>query len=166
MAKKKKRKIKTKNLVILIVIVTGILLGVAFMTDIKINNVIVEGNVIYNDYEIIEKAGLSDYPSSLKNASIFIKKNLEKDIYIKKAQVYKPWIDKVVIKVEENFPLFYYLPTKKTILKDKSKTDDNFPVPTVINYIPDKVYESFLTKISNVPFKSAKDKFLMLIMIL
>ena len=32
--------------------------------DIKINNIIVKGNVLFSDLEIIKKAGLSDYPIS------------------------------------------------------------------------------------------------------
>lgn len=156
MAKRKKRKLKTKSILILVAIITVILLVVAFLMDVKINNVIVKGNNLFTDYEIIEKAHLENYPSSLKNSSISIKKTLEKDIYIKKAKVYKTWIDKVVIEVEENTPLIYYLPSKKTILKDKSETDDNFPVPTVINYVPDKTYSLLLKRISSVKYEITK----------
>ena len=149
MAKRKKRKIKTKSIFVLLIFITLILLSVSFMMDVRINNVVVKGNVLFSDYEIIEKARLDDYPSSLKNSSSLIKKRLDKDVYIKSAKVYKRWIDKVVIEVEENLPLFYYLPSKKTILADKKETDDNFPVPTVINYVPDKIYDLLLEKIFN-----------------
>ncbi len=156
MAKKKKRKLKKKSIIIFLVFVTFILLTVSFMMDVKINNVIVKGNVLFSDYEIIEKAHLEDYPSSLKHSSFSIKKNLEKDIYIKSAKVYKTWIDKVVIEVEENLPLFYYLPSKKTVLADKKETEDNFPVPTVINYVPDKVYSSLLIEIFDTHYDIIK----------
>lgn len=156
MAKRKKRKVKKKNLFLFFCFVTVFLLGLSFMMDICINNVIVKGNILYEDYDIIKKAHLDDYPSSLANLSFKIKKTLEKDPYIKKANVYKTSLDKVVIEVKENLPLFYYLPTKKTVLIDKSQTDDNFPVPTVINYVPDKIYALLLDKLSNVDYNIIK----------
>ena len=156
MAKKKRRKLKKKNLFLFFCFVTLILLCLSFMMDIKINNVIVKGNVLYEDYDIIKKAHLEDYPSSLNNLSLKIKKTLEKDPYIKSANVYKTSLSKVVIEVKENLPLFYYLPTKKIVLMDKSQTDDNYPVPTVINYVPDKIYELLLNKLSNVNYDIIK----------
>ena len=156
MVKRKKRKIKKKNLFVFFCFVTVILLSLAFMMDIRINNVIVKGNVLYEDYDIIKKAHLDDYPSSLANLSFNIKKTLEKDPYIKKAHVYKTSLTKVVIEVKENIPLFYYLPTKKTILMDKNETNDNFPVPTVINYVPDKIYELLLDKLSKADYDIIK----------
>ena len=156
MVKRKKRKVKKKNLFLFFCIITMILLCFSFMMDIKINNVIVKGNVLYDDYDIIKKANLDDYPSSLGNFSFKIKKNLEKDPYIKKASVYKTSLTKVVIEVKENLPLFYYLPMKKTVLMDKSQTDDNFPVPTVINYVPDKIYVLLLEKIVNADYDIIK----------
>lgn len=156
MVKRRKRKVKKKNLFLFFCFVTFILLCLSFMMDIKINNVIVKGNVLYEDYDIIKIAHLEDYPSSLANLSFNIKKSLEKDSYIKKATVYKTSLSKVVIEVKENLPLFYYLPTKKTILIDKSQTDDNFPVPTVINYVPDKIYVLLLDKLSSVDYNIIK----------
>ena len=79
-----------------------------------------------------------------------------KNVYIKKAKVIRPSLTKVVIEVEENLPLFYYLPKDKTILTDESEVDDNFPVPTVINYVPDKIYSKLLKAISEVDYNIVK----------
>ena len=153
---KKKRKLKVRKLFTVIFIFTLILLGLAFLTDVKINNIIVKGNNLYRDWEIIKMDKLDDYPSSLKTLSRNIEKNLEKDNYINEVNVERPSLTKVVINVKENLPLFYYLPIDKTILTDKSETKDNFPVPTVINYIPDKVYSKFLKAISSVDYDIVK----------
>lgn len=153
---KKKRKLKVRKLFTVIFIFTLILLGLAFLTDVKINNIIVKGNNLYSDWEIIKMAKLDGYPSSLKTLSRNIEKNLEKDNYINEVNVERPSLTKVVINVKENLPLFYYLPIDKTILTDKSETKDNFPVPTVINYIPDKVYSKFLKAISSVDYDIIK----------
>ena len=153
---KKKRKLKVRKLFTVIFIFTLILLGLAFLTDVKINNIIVKGNNLYSDWEIIKMAKLDGYPSSLKTLSRNSEKNLEKDNYINEVNVERPSLTKVVINVKENLPLFYYLPVDKTILTDKSETKDNFPVPTVINYIPDKVYSKFLKAISSVDYDIIK----------
>ena len=153
---KKKRKIKVKNVLFVFIFIVLILLGLAFLTDVKINNIVIKGNSLYSDWEIIEKAGLSDYPSSLKTLSKTIEDRLERDDYIKKVDVERPSLTKVVINVEENLPLFYYLPASKTILADKTEVSDNFPVPTVINYVPDKIYSEFLTAISEVSYDIVK----------
>lgn len=153
---KKKRKLKIKNILIVFLITSVALLILAFLTDVKINNIVVKNNVLYNDWEIIKKSGLSDYPSCVKTLSINVEKALEKDTYIKSAKVKKRNFNNIVIEVEENLPLFYYLPKQKTILKDKTETDDNFSVPTVINYIPDKTYTKFLKAISKIDYPIVK----------
>ena len=153
---KKKRKLKVKNLLIVLFVFTAILLGVAFLTDVKLNNMIVKGNSLYSDWEIIEMAGLSNYPSSLKTLSSTVEKRLEKDDYIKSVKVSRPSLTKIVINVEENLPLFYYLPENKTILTDKTEVTDNFSVPTVINYVPDNVYSDFLKSMSSINYDIIK----------
>ena len=156
MVRKKKRRLKVRNVLLVLTLITIILLGLAFLTDVKINNIVIKGNVLYSDWEIIEKAGLDDYPSSLKTLSSKIEDRLEEDAYIKEVKVERPSLTKVVIKVDENLPLFYYLPAQKTILADKTEVLENFPVPTVINYVPDKVYEKFLKAIASVNYDIVK----------
>ena len=153
---KKKRKLKVKNLLIVLLIFIVILLGAAFLTDVKLNNIIVKGNRLYSDWEIIEMAGLSDYPSSLKTLSSTVEKRLEENDYIKSVKVSRPSLTKIVINVEENLPLFYYLSENKTILTDETEVTDNFPVPTVINYVPDNIYSDFLKSMGSIDYDIIK----------
>ena len=146
MAKKrvKRRKLKRKSFLFLFLIIILIVILLLFLDNLKITSINVSGNTLYSEWEIIKKAGLEDYPSTLRNLSGTIENKLEKDPYIKNAEVTKSFFTNVKIEIEENLPLFYYVPERRTILADKSKTKDNFPVPTVINYIPDKLYTVFL----------------------
>lgn len=153
---KKKRKLKKKKLFIFLLFVFSILFVLSFVMDIKINNVIVRGNVLLDDYDLIKIANLDEYPSSLANSSYSIRKRLLKSPYIGKANVYKTSLTKVVIEVKENLPLFYYLPREKTILSDKEETSDNFSVPTVINYVPDKIYLGLVDSISGIDYSINK----------
>lgn len=155
-AKKKKRKLKIGKILLTLLMLIILLLILSFLTDIKINNIIVKNNILYSDWQIIKKAGLSSYPSALKIMPMNVQNKLEKDIYIKDAKVYKRGLNNIVIEVKENLPLFYYLPKQKTILMDKTETGDNFSVPTVINYVPDKVYAKFLKDISSIDYSIIK----------
>lgn len=156
MTKKKKRKIKKKTLFIFLLFIFSILFALSFVMDIRINNVIVRGNILLDDYEVIKIANLDNYPSSLSNSNYVIRKRLLKNSYISKVKVYKTSLTKVVIEVKENLPLFYYLPLKKTILSNNVETSDNFPVPTVINYVPDKIYLGLVDSISKVDYAIVK----------
>ena len=156
MAKKKKRKIKVKNVLLVFIITIVILFCLAFLTDVKINNIVIKGNTIYSDWEIIEKAGLEDYPSSLKTLSKTIENRLEDDDYIQSVNVRRPSLTKVVIEIKENVPLFYYLPASKTILANNKEVTDNFSVPTVINYIPDNIYKKFVSAMKDINYDIVK----------
>ena len=46
--------------------------------------------------------------------------------------------------------MFYYQTEGKTILYNEDKVTDRFTVPTVINQIPNTVYDKFLQKIKKV----------------
>ncbi len=158
MAKKrvKKRRINKKRFLILFLIIFLILVLLFCLRQIKITNIKVSGNTLYSEWEITKKAGLEDYPSSLDNLSSTIEKRLEKDPYIKNAEVHKSLLTEVNIEITENLPLFYYVPIRKTVLADKTEVSDNFAVPTVINYIPDKSYDKFLKSFQNMDYEIVK----------
>lgn len=158
MAKKnsKKRKMRKRNFVSLIILVCIILAGLVILDNLKITTINVSGNSLYEEWEIIKKAKLDNYPSTLQNLTGTIEERLEKDPYIKKVKVTKILFTKVNIEIEENLPLFYYVPIHKTVLSDKTETDSSFPVPTVINYIPDKIYSKFLKSLSDTDYEIVK----------
>lgn len=115
-----------------------------------IKNIYIYNNTIYKDQQIIDMAGIKDYPSIISTKSSTISRKLESDIYIKKATVTKRKLKEVHIEIEENYPLFYNSTIKKMILKDKSKVKSNLPAPTLINYIPDTKYDDFVDKMVKV----------------
>jgi len=158
MAKKstKKRKIKGKSVLVAFIIVILLALFLTYIYSLKISSLTVKGNTLYSEWEIIKLAGLDNYPSSMKTISGLVENKLEKDPYIKKAKVKKHFITEVNIEVEENLPLFYYVPNKKTVLADGNETDSNFPVPTLVNYVPNKIYDNFLEEMVNIDYKIIK----------
>ena len=126
--KTKKRKIKAKNIIITFLLITILALFIIYIYSLKISSIIVKGNNLYSEWKIIKLAKLENYPSSMQNLSRIIEKKLEKDPYIKKAKVNKRFITNITIEIEENLPLFYYAPNKKTVLEDKQETDSNLSI--------------------------------------
>lgn len=149
-SKKKKRKIRYDRILIFLVIIIFIVISFTFLFNLKISNIYILNNSFLTDQEIIEMAGISDYPETLKNLSVQIEDRLKNNIYIKDVKVYKKGLTKVYIDVVENKPLFYYESSKKTILTDGRETDEKFVVPTVINYITDNYYEAFINEMANL----------------
>ena len=47
---KKKRKLKVRKLLLVMFIIILVLLGLSFLTDIRLNNIIVKGNTLYSDW--------------------------------------------------------------------------------------------------------------------
>ena len=149
---KKKTKIKFKN-VLSFFITTLLLIGLVFLIlSFRIKTITISGNSLYSDWDIVKIAGLNDYPSSIKTSSLSIKKKLESSPYIKKANVTKFLFSKVSIVIEENLPIFYYVPKQKTVLEDKSVVKKRFAVPTLINYVPDKLYDNFIKKMNDIDY--------------
>ena len=148
--KKKKKKIRYDRILIFLVIVIFIVISFTFLFNLKISNIYILNNSFLTDQEIIEMAGISDYPETLKNLSVQIEDRLKNNIYIKDVKVYKKGLTKVYIDVVENRPLFYYESSKKTILTDGRETDEKFVVPTVINYITDNYYDAFINEMANL----------------
>ena len=83
MSKKIKKRIKFKLIPIFIFLVVATILyfSIAYLLDTKIKNIYIYDNNILTDQEIIELAGIEDYPSFYKTLSLSIKKKIEKKLY-------------------------------------------------------------------------------------
>lgn len=151
-AKTKKRKLKMRNVFIFFIVVFIVLAIMSLLSTIKIKSIVVKNNSFYSDWQIIKLAGLDEYPKTFSNFSSTIEKRLTKNSFITEAKVSKKWFTIVTIEVKENLPLYYYVPNSKTVLSDKKEIDENFSVPTVINYIPDKIYKDFIAEMNNIDY--------------
>ena len=147
----KKRKLKTKALIISLIMIAIIAFSIYYISQIRITNIYIIDNNILSDYEIIKLAKLEKYPNSLENSSQKIKERLEKNDLIKSAKVEKKGLlNEVYIYIEENKPLFYYQVMNKIILKDGKKVNGNYNVVVVTNEISADIYDEFIEKMSEV----------------
>ncbi len=146
---KKRRKIKYRRILIAVVILFVVLSFISYLSNLRITNLYIKGNLLYTDQDIIEIAKLEDYPKTFSNSSNTIKKRLLKDIYIKSVSVKKKDLTKIYIEIEEYKPLFLKS-DGKVVLSNKEEVINSFVVPLLINYIPDIKYDKFVEEISKV----------------
>ena len=183
--KVKKKRIKLKNLFIAIIVLI-ILGGLIYLyLNSKIRNIYVIGNNYYKEQDIIEIAGIKDYPKFINISKTKIKKNLLSNELINDVDVSLSFDLKLTIEVKENKALCYSENDNKIILSDGTKIDNKYnfigiPRLAKIESIEEinqfeEIYDRFikafnkvdndvLNKISEINYKPSnldKDRFLL-----
>ena len=144
----KRRKVKKKSLLLFFSILICLFVLVYYVLNFHITNIYIKGNTIYSDQEIIDRAKLSNYPRTLNNNELVIKKRLESDPIIRRVRVIKKnLLREVYISIDENKPLFIY--NNQVILNNGQAIELDIDIPVLINDIPDtkikqEVYKSFV----------------------
>ena len=157
MAKKvvKKTKIKIIGLLIVLLVLLGLFFGVYFIIQINTKNIVINGNNYLNDDYIIELAGLKKYPNFITYKSYKKGKKIAKSEYISSCKIKKRWGFTIEVNVKENRALFYDTNKNKYVLEnnevvDENEISNNFIVPRLLNYVPDKKYNKFIKKMSRI----------------
>ena len=147
-------KYKSLNYVRIITILAVIIMSLLLVFKVfntKITNIRVEGNNILSEQEIIDMAGIRNYPNSLAHPCHSISKKLEKNIYIDSVKVKKSnFLKKVTITIKENRPLYFYQPDNQTILSNGTHVLDKFNVPVLVNQVPEDILDKFTKKFNDV----------------
>ena len=179
MSKKVKKKIKIKwvPFFILCIALLSLYFCYELLISFRITNIYIENNNILKDQEIIELAGISDYPSFFKTTSKSIENKVRNSPYITNVSVKKKFFGQVILKVEEAIPLFINSEGKMVLSNKKEvENDRNLVLTTLLNYTPDTKYEKLIEeltktledvrlKISEIKYESTerdKDRFLLL----
>jgi len=134
--KKKVRKIRYGRVLLYIVFPIVLLFLISSFVHFPIKNIYISGNSILSDQEIIELAGITDYPSIFEYSSYEMEKKIEKHKYIDKATVKKRFLKEVYIEIKENVPILYDLYSGKTIFSDGELYDGNSANCVLLNYTP------------------------------
>ena len=154
MAKKIKKKVKIRILPILILLVmVGFIVGTYYLlTLIPIKNIYITGNDYLTDQEIIELAGIENYPSFLKTTIYSMKRNIKQNDYIKNVKITKRLFAEVHIEIEEQNLLFRKEENGKVVLANQKEVDDGqkYQLPILLNYVPDTKYDSFIKGMNEV----------------
>ena len=149
--KNKKKGIKWfVKILIIIIIVIGICW---YLKDLKIKNIYIKGNTTLKDYEIIELAGIQDYPNMFSISSRKIEQKLKMNKLISSVKVKKNLFGKIIITIKEEKMLVKNELDNTIYLANLKKiTDDNkvIGIPTLINDVPNDILNKFLEKLNKI----------------
>lgn len=147
--KKSKKKIRL-FLIFLLVIALGAILYLC--SDKSIKNIFIHNNNIFTDQEIIDMAGLTNYPNFFTTTGYNVKKKLLKNDYIKGIKVRKSIFMAFHIYVDEYSVLFERQSNGKVVLENGKEIDNtkNVVVPFFINdsEIEEERLDEFIKKYS------------------
>ncbi len=151
---KKKKRLKLIPFLLFVLVITGTFFLVDVLLDTRIENIVIKGNKIVTDQQIIDEAGLSNYPSFYKTTSYNIKKALEKNSFIKEVKIKRNFYHVITIEVSEYKVLLKKETTGKLVLENMNEvtTDKEIPytVPRLVNDVPKDKYSKLLKNLLKV----------------
>ncbi len=175
----KKKKIKWIPFLMTITILGIVLFLVQLFIRIPTQNVLITGNEIVSDIDILELSGLSDYPSFCLTTAMSIERRLKANPFIESVHVKRKFFHMFVLEIEEREILYQKEEDGKYVLENGEETtlDEGvvFNVPKLVNYVPNNKSKSFLkglkkikrnlreriSEMTYVPNEYDKDRFLL-----
>ena len=144
----KKKKLRLLPFLIFIIVIAVIVFVCLFVLDTKVKNIIITGNEVLSDDDIIELAGLTDYPSFYKTLNLTMKNSIEENPLVKNVDINRSFYHVIEIDVEEYQILYkredngkYVLENKEEVTLDK---ETPYTIPRLINEIPKKILNRFI----------------------
>ena len=154
MKKKKviKRKIKWKVLLKIFFLLFGVGLIFFYLMNVRTKHIVISGNSLVSDNEIIITAGFKNYPYLFRVSNKEIKERLESIPLLKNIKVQKSLLGTLTIYVEETKPLFYNRNNDRLVLSDGKEVTSAIldGVPTLINYVPDTLYDRLVEELASI----------------
>lgn len=151
---KKKKRLKLIPFLLFVLVITGAFFLVDVLLDTRVENIVIKGNKLVTDQQIIDEAGLSNYPSFYKTTSYNIKKALEKNSFIKEVKIKRSFYHVITIEVSEYKVLLKKETTGKLVLENMNEvtTDQEIPytVPRLVNDVPKDKYSKLLKNLLKV----------------
>ena len=148
--KVKKKRVNFKRIIIALFLLSIIFLTISYIINIPIKNIYIKGNNILSDKDIINISKLDSYPPIAKINKTSIKRELEKNDYIKSVTIKLNILGKIYLNIEEETPMFIY--NNKLVLSNGKQIDNNY----FINYVPivknniDDLYDKIITNFKKI----------------
>ena len=152
MKKRVRRKFNLGKFILFILIIFIIYFGMKYLFSIKIKNIIIVNNNYYSDEEIIEKAGIENYPEFITLSRKKIKNKLSTLDLIEDVEIKKEFGFILRITIKEKKILYHIRSNNEYKVSDnKNYSLDNVTgVPTLINYVPEEVEKKFVNKFKDI----------------
>ena len=144
----KKKKLRLLPFFIFIIVIAVIVFVCLFILDTKVKNIIITGNEVLSDDDIIDLAGLTDYPSFYKTLNITMKNNIKENPLIKNVDINRSFYHIIEINVDEYEILYKREDTGKYVLENKDEItldkETPYTIPRLINEISNKILNRFI----------------------
>ena len=152
MKKRVRKKFNFGKFILFILIIFIIYFGMKYLFSIKIKNIIIVNNNYYSDEEIIEKAGIENYPEFITLSRKKIKNKLSTLDLIEDVEIKKEFGFILRITIKEKKILYHIRSNNEYRVSDnKNYSLDNVTgVPTLINYVPEEVEKKFVNKFKDI----------------
>ena len=152
MTKKKKKKINFLKVFIFILILILIGVSIKYLLSVRTKNIIILNNNYYSDEQIIEQAGIENYPEFILLNRNRVKNKLKKLDLIEDTKITKKRGFVLEIDVKEKKILYLKRSTNEYILSDKSSIslEKVEGVPTLINFLEEDKENKFIEGFSNI----------------
>ena len=151
MKKKKKNKKKIILKILIIIIILGSL--IFYFKNMKIKNIYVTGNNNLKDQEIIELAGINNYPNLFQISSRKIERKIKLNPLIDSVKVKKTFLGKITINIKE-YNLLLKNEIDNTIYLDNGQKITNdiniIGLPTLTNDVDKDILNNFLKKLNTI----------------
>lgn len=150
--KEKKLHLKLKSLFVLLFFLF-LVVGVAYyIYNMPIKNILIEGTDNLTDKEIIEVAGIKDYPRMFKYSTSLLKKKISTLDLVDSVSISKNIFGRITIKIKEARVLFYNRTNSTYVLSNGKETilGDYEGVPFLVNDVITQIYERLIKELSKV----------------
>lgn len=155
----KKRRLRFKPLLRLLIVIL-IFFGVLFyLLNLDIKNIYIKGNEQIKDVEIIEKAGIKDYPKIFRVSAHKMKKNIKTMPLVEDVKIRRNIFGRITIEVKERKVLFFYKYDNKYVTDNGARIDNDnnyVGLPTLINFTPDTILEGLIKGLTKVDYEILK----------
>ena len=153
--KKTKRKLNIKRLFVLLLIIYFCGYSGYYLYQQPIKNIIITGNVLVSDADVIKAAGLKEYPSIFSISSKKLKKKIMTIPLIEGVTIKKDLKFRLKITIDEAKVVFFNSTNSKLMLSNGSyiePSDEYTGIPTLINYAPEATLKEFAIKLGVVDY--------------
>ena len=156
MEKKGKKKLRSsvKFVIRLLLFITILSLCTYFVLNLRIKNIYIEGNSSVSDVEIINAAGIKNYPKIYRLHKRELIDNISSIPLISDVKIKRNLFGKLTIIVKEEKLLFYYKYNDKYITNNGTLLDDNnyYGYPILINFTPDTIMNKLLEAFDKIDY--------------
>ena len=150
--KKVKRRLNKKALLVIILILYLLIMTFYYVFTMPVKNIVISGNNLLKDSEIISQSNLDNYPNLFKVNTNSVKKKIEKLDLVTSVEVKKNLFGTITIAIKEAKVLFLNKTNDLVVLSNGKEiaSDDYLGIPVLNNYVTSDIYNNLIEKMSAI----------------